>query len=309
MFRIHLIAGLLVLGMAAGCKAQPAPQGSPAAVLNRHIEVMVRAKFGVPQDVEMVLGERKPGKMAGFDMLPITLSHGAKKTVIEFMISSDNQTLARMETYDLVKDPVFAIDVAGRPIRGNPSAKVTVVSYDDLECGYCAKMHQTLFPGAVDRYKDKVRFIYKDLPLVEIHPWAMRASVDANCLAAQSGEAYWAYVDYIHAHGQEVNGEDRNAAKSSEALDRIARQQGTLAKVDGGKLEACLAKQDETQVKASSKEAESLGVEGTPALFVDGERIAGALPEPQLWMVIDRALRAAGVEPPAAPPAPAVAGK
>ena len=54
-------------------------------------------------------------------------------------------------------------------------------------------------------------------------------------------------------------------------------------------------------MRESMHEAEALGVEGTPFLFVDGEHINGALPEEQLWAVIDRALRAAGVEPP--PPA------
>jgi protein-disulfide isomerase len=294
--------------MAAGCKAQPSLQGSPDAALSRQIEVMVRSKFGVPQDFDLAFGARKPSQVAGYDTLPVTISHGIKKTQIDFLLSNDGKTLARLETFDLAKNPALAIDIAGRPIRGNPAAKVTVISYDDLECPYCARMHQSLFPTAMERYKDKVRFIYKDFPLVEIHPWAMHASVNANCLASLSPEAYWTYVDYIHAHGQEVNGEDRNQDKAVAALDRIARQQATLAKLDTARLDACLAKQDETQVRASAKEGESLGVEGTPALFVDGERINGALPEPQIWLVIDRALRAAGVEPPPAPPAPAVAG-
>jgi protein-disulfide isomerase len=165
-------------------------------------------------------------------------------------------------------------------------------------------MHTSLFPETMDRYKDKVRFIYKDDPLTDLHPWAMHAAVDANCIATQSGETYWKFVDYVHAHGQEVTGEDRNLQKSYSALDRIAREEATLAKLDSAKLDACLAKQDETQVKASAKEAETLGVDGTPALFVDGERINGALPTEQVWVVIDRALRAAGIEPPP-PPAPA----
>jgi predicted DsbA family dithiol-disulfide isomerase len=124
----------------------------------------------------------------------------------------------------------------------------------------------------------------------------------------QSPEVYWTYVDYLHAHGQEVSGEDRDINKSFAALDRIARQEGTLAKVDSSKLDACLAKQDETQVRASMKEGDKLGLDSTPSLFVDGERIIGAIPEDQVWMVIDRALRAAGEQPPASPPPPA-AGK
>jgi protein-disulfide isomerase len=266
---------------------------------------MVRSQFNLPPDYAVTLGARKPGQVPGYDALPITFSRGDKKTVADFLISTDGKTLARLETFDLARDPVFSIDVTGRPIRGNPTAGVTVINFDDLECPYCARMHQALFPSTLERYKDKVRFIYKDDPLTELHPWAMHASVDANCLAAQSGEVYWTYVDYLHSHGQEISGPDRNTAKSFAALDRIARQEAALAKLEPAKLDECLAKQDETQVRASASQAEALRVEGTPALFVDGERIDGAVPEDEVWMVIDRALRAAGIEPPPAPPAPA----
>jgi protein-disulfide isomerase len=220
---------------------------------------------------------------------------------MDFLISADGKTLARLEKFDLINDPVFSIDIAGRPIRGNPAAKVTVINFDDLECGYCARLHQELFPATLEHYKDKVRFVYKDFPLVEIHPWAMRAAVDANCLAAQSPDVYWSYVDYLHSHGQEVSGENRDITKSYAALDRIARQEATLTRLDLGKLDVCLAKQDESQVRASSQEALALGVESTPQVFINGERFDGALPQQQVWMVIDRALRDAGEQLPAAP--------
>jgi protein-disulfide isomerase len=301
--RIHFWAGLLALGLAVGCKAQSTGSGTQDAALNRRIEVMVRSQFSIPPDVSVVLGQRAPSQIAGYNALPITLSHGSTKKVIDFLISTDNTKLARMETFDLAKDPVFNIDIAGRPIRGNPDAKVTVINFDDLECPYCGRMHSSLFPSTIDRYKDKVRFVYKDDPLTDLHPWAMHAAVDANCLAEQSGQVYWNYVDYVHAHGQEVSGEDRNMTKSFATLDHIAREESTLAKLNAAKLDACIAKQDETQVRASAKEAEALGVDGTPALFIDGERINGALPAEQVWVVIDRALRADGIEPP--PPATA----
>jgi protein-disulfide isomerase len=306
--RIHFLAGLLALILGIGCKAQTTGSGAQDAALNRRIEVMVRSQFSIPPEVSVALGQRTPSQLSGYDTLPITLSHGSTKKVIDFLISTDNSKLARLESFDLAKDPVFNIDIAGRPIRGNPDARVTVINFDDLECPYCARMHSSLFPSTIDRYKDKVRFVYKDDPLTELHPWAMHAAVDANCLAAQNGQVYWKFVDYVHAHGEEINGEDRNLTKSFAALDRIARDEATLAKLDAAKLDACLAKQDETQVRASAKEAEALGVDGTPALFIDGERINGALPAEQVWLVIDRALRADGIEP---PPATAVqpAGK
>ncbi|MGA7109887.1 MAG: thioredoxin domain-containing protein [Terracidiphilus sp.] len=313
MSRFRLLIGLFALGLALGCKAQPADQTTPDAAINRHIEVLVRTQFNVPQDYTVTIGARQPSQIPGYETLPVTFSRGAKTTPYDFLISTDGKTLARLEKFDLDKDPAFTIDTAGRPVRGNPNAKVTVVNFDDLECPYCARMHQSLFPSTLDHYKDKVRFVYKDYPLYEMHPWAIHAAVDANCLAAQSGEVYWTYVDYLHAHGQEVTGEDRDPAKSFAALDRIARQEATLAKLDTTKLDACLAKQDETQVRASMREGDKLNLDSTPSLFVDGERIVGAITEDQVWMVIDRALRAAGEEPPAtqaAPPAtPKGAGK
>lgn len=303
LLRLHLLAGLLGLSLAVGCKAQSAGPASQDAALNRRIEVMVRSQFGIPPEVSVALGQRTSSQISGFDTLPVTLSHGSTKKVIDFLVSTDNKKLARLETFDLAKDPVFNIDIAGRPIRGNPDAKVTVINFDDLECPFCARMHTSLFPGTMDRYKDKVRFVYKDDPLTDMHPWAMHAAVDANCIGAQNGQTYWNFVDYVHSHGQEVNGQDRNLTKSFAALDRIARDEAAIGKLDSAKLDACIAKQDETQVRASAKEAETLGIDGTPALFVDGERINGAVPEEQVWLVIDRALRADGIEPP--PPAPA----
>jgi protein-disulfide isomerase len=269
----------------------------------RHIEVLVRSQYNVPQEYSLTMGPRKPSQFPGYDALQVTLSHGAKTSVVDFLISTDGRKLARLETFDLANDPAYSINVVGRPIRGNPEAKITVIGFDDLECPYCAQMHSALFPDTLARYKDKVRFIYKDDPLVQIHPWAMRAAVDANCLAAQSGEVYWTYVDYLHGHGQEVSGPERDRAKSFAALDRIARQEASVAKLDGVKLDACLAKQDETAVRASMQEGEALGIDGTPAVFVDGERINGAVPEDKLWIVIDRALRAAGIQPPVTPSA------
>jgi protein-disulfide isomerase len=302
------MAALLALCLTAGCKAQSAPQASPDLALDRHIEVMVRSQFNVPQDFNVTIGARAPSQVSGYEKLPITISRGDKKSVVDFLISTDHQTLAKLETFDLNKDHAFSIDVAGRPIRGNPAATVTVINFDDLECPYCARMHQQLFPATLEHYKGLVRFIYKDNPLpAEMHPWAMHAAVDSTCLAALNGDAYWSYVDYLHAHSDEVTGATRDLSKSFDALNRIARQEAALAKFDPdklAKLDACIAKQDEAPVQASLREGEALSVDGTPALFVNGERVTGAVPRELLWMSIDRALRAAGIEPPPIPPAP-----
>jgi protein-disulfide isomerase len=307
LLRIRLLAGLLLLGLTVGCKAQTGTPASTDLELNRSIELQVRSEFQLPNDVVVTVGARKPSQFTGYQTLPITLSHDAKTQEIDFLISNDNSKLVHLTTMDLTKTPGDSINLEGRPIRGNPAAKVTVINFDDLECPYCARMHQELFPITLAHYGDKVRFIYKDNPIAELHPWAVHASVDANCLAAQNGTVYWNFVDYVHAHGEDITGPDRNVQKSYEALDRIARQEGTMGKLDATKLDACLTKQDDTQVIASAKEASALGLEGTPELFVNGEQVNGAVPQDQLWAAIDRALRAEGEQPPPEPPATAAA--
>ncbi len=304
--RLAWLSVIVFFAAAVGCKAQSTAGSIPDPALARRIEVMVRGQFTVPADYTCTIGARKPSNIPGYDSIQVTLAHGEHSTTNDFLISTDNKTLARLDKFDLEKNPSQHIPIDNRPVRGNPAAKVTVITFDDLECPYCARMHQQLFPETLNHYGDKVRFVYKDDPIPEIHPWAMRAAVDANCIADQNGGAYWGYVDYLHAHGQEISGPDRDLQKSSAALDRIAREQGKIFSLDAGKLDECMQKQDETKIRASMKEAEALGIEGTPYVFVDGEHIDGAQPIEQVWLVIDRALRAAGVEPPpaAAQPAP-----
>jgi protein-disulfide isomerase len=185
---------------------------------------------------------------------------------------------------------------------------VVIVSFDDLECPFCAKMHSALFPAVQERYKDQVRIVYQDFPLAEIHPWAMRAAVNANCLAAQNGTAYWSYVDYVHEHFADVGGSEKTLAKANETLDTQAREAGKAQKVSEAKLNQCIEKQDDTEVKSSIKLGTDLGIDGTtPTLFINGERLTGALPVEYVYRMIDRALVAAGLTPPP-PIAPAQQG-
>ena len=179
---------------------------------------------------------------------------GEKKQTYDFLLSKDKKTLIRMTKLDLTKDPyaevMKKIDIKGRPTRGNKDAKVVVVSFDDLECPFCSRMHQTLFPELLKEYGNRVLFVYKDFPLSEIHPWAMHAAVDADCLATQSNDAYWEFADYIHANQHEVNSEATRTDQFA-ALDRIALSDAPKYKLDSAKLQACIKAQDDGVVKAS----------------------------------------------------------
>ena len=151
MKRFYFFAGLFALSAALGCKAQPAAL-SPDAAINRRIEIMVRSTYNIPEDYTITLGVRSPSQVPGYDALPISIGKDGKATVIDFLLSADNKTLAHMDKYDLTAAP----NVAGRPIRGNPEAKVTVVGFDDLECPFCASDARNALsrnPGALQGHR------------------------------------------------------------------------------------------------------------------------------------------------------------
>lgn len=297
-------AGIIFILICLGCSAQSVPPDR-AAQIERHI----RAYYSLPADVQVTLGPLKPSEFPNFDSLTVTLNNSDRKQQVDFLLSKDGKQLIRITKLDLSKDPyaeiMNKISTSGRPARGNKDAKVVAVNYDDFECPYCSRMHQTLFPEIFKEYGDKVLFIYKDFPLAEIHPWAIHAAVNANCLAAQNNDAFWDYADYLHANRKEVDAA-QGADGRARVLDKLAMDQGQKHNLDAAKLEACVKAQKEDAVRASMKEADGLGVSATPTMFINGQKLDGAVPLPELRAALDRALKDAGVPVPP-PPAPSAA--
>jgi len=287
-----------------GCSAQ-APNE-----LNQKIERHLRFTYKLPPGVKVTISAPHSSDFPNYDALTVTFDDQGHKQNYDFLLSKDQKTLMRMTKMDLGQDPyaevMKKIDVKGRPVRGNPNAKVVVVNYDDFQCPYCSHAHQTLFPQLLKEYGDRIAFIYKDFPLSEIHPWAIHAAVDADCLASQSGDAYWDFADYIHAHRDVVNSE-KGLENQFAALDRITIDEAGKFKVDKDKLQACVKAQDNRAVKESVKEGEALDVSGTPAMFVNGQLVDGARPAAELREIFDSALKQAGLSAPAHAAAPTAA--
>ncbi len=298
---------IFVLTLAAlGCHAQTPLEtsGKLSPELARRVEVLIRSKSSIPPDYDIQIGPRTKSDVPGFDAISVTFTaNGKTSKPVSFLLSTDNKTLAQFSKYDISKDPKLLVSGDGRPARGGPAnAPVLIVGFDDLECPYCAKLHQQLFPALTERYKNQIHIVYRDFPL-DIHPWAMRAAIDTNCVGAQSPVGYWNLVDYIHANASELGGTEKSLAKANDTLDSLAREEGKRQKLNSDALNACIVKQDDSAIKESMKLGESLGVESTPVLFINGEKVEGALPVEFVYRMIDNALIASGQTPPPPPPA------
>ena len=301
-------AFVVLLMICLGCSAQ-APQAAPAPYsgqtlsgdLLQSVERQVRAHYSLPPDVKLIVGGLRASDFPNYDALTITFDSPEKKQAYEFLLSRDHKTLLRVSKMDLTKDPyaeiMGKIDVKGRPTRGNKDAKVVIVNYDDFECPFCSRMHATLFPQILKEYGDRVLIIYKDYPLEEIHPWAVHAAVDANCLSAQAVDAYWDYADYLHGNQNSVSSAKGRDGQNEE-LDKLAMLQGQKHHLDEPRLRACLKAQDEKAVRDSLSEGDEVGVSATPTLFVNGQKLDGAVPAEDIRAALDQALKDAGVAPP-----------
>jgi protein-disulfide isomerase len=322
--RFTAILAAATLSAVLGCHAQtPAAAtdaGTPLTLeQSRRVEVLVRQKANLPPGADLNMSGRTPSEFAGYDSISVTVSdEGHTSHPIQFLLSKDGKTLAQISKYDIAADPRTLLSADGRPARGGSlTAPVLIVGFDDLECPYCARMHSTIFPAVTERYGDKVRIVYKDYPLESIHPWAMHAAVDVNCLADQSPEGYWTLVDQVHAHADDISSGAQKETDPAKALtsvyaqlDSMTTMQGKSHKVDDTKLQACIKAQDTKAIKAEIALGDTFHLESTPVLFINGDKIDGALPIDYFFKIIDNALRAEGVTPPPpyvdpVPPAPA----
>ena len=287
----------------------------PPAVAHR-VEILLRNKANLPPLSTITIGPVESSDVPGFHTINVTVTADDKSShPIKFLLSDDGKTVAQFVKYDISADPRTMISDADRPARGGPaSAPVVIVNFDDLECPFCARFHDSLFPAITQRYGDKVHIVYRDFPLDQ-HPWAMHASVDVNCLAAQSPTGYWNLVDYIHHNAEDI-GADPNAKpddpkadgkpdapkhtldRAYTQLDKLTREQGAQQKVDAVKLDSCIAKQDTSAIEASKQLGTTLDIESTPTFYINGEKYEGALPIEYIFGQIDDALRAENVTPP-----------
>lgn len=296
---------VLLLLFSAGCSAQTV---SPE--VKTKIQRQIQAQYDLPADVAVEVGPRRPSEFPSYDYVTITLKGREHEQKVDFLLSQDGKTLAKVTKIDLTKD-IYAermskIDVAGRPVRGNPNAKVTIVNYDDLQCPFCSRMHTTLMTEILPQYGDRIKIVYKDYPL-SMHPWAKHSANDANCLAESNSAAYWEFADFVHAN-QKAIGSGQDLTRSTLELDRIAVDIGKKNGVDTTKLQACLKNQPDKVLKASMAEGELLGLNATPTMYINGQKLEGAVDADEVRAVINAQLLAAGIQPPA-PPAPAAAAQ
>jgi protein-disulfide isomerase len=168
-------------------------------------------------------------------------------------------------------------------LLGDPDAPVCVVEYGDYECPYCAGAWPVL-RELVSTSAGRVRLIFRNFPLFEVHPHALTAALAAESVAASGGEqAYWLLHDKLFVHQSRLNDFD---------LQIYAKAVGGDPDLATGEPAQAFA----PIVQADYASGIEVGVSGTPTLFIQGESYSGRVDVPSLR-------RAVGVAPVGVAPA------
>jgi protein-disulfide isomerase len=159
--------------------------------------------------------------------------------------------------------PVHAVDHA----LGAADAAVTLVEYGDYQCPHCARAHPVV-QEIRGRLGDRLRFVFRNFPLTEIHPNALHAAEAAESVAAHAGEeAFWRMHHAIFAHQRDSRTALHDSHLAQYAAEAGAEGDAVLRDLDAGT--------HEERVRAEFMGGIRSGVNGTPTFFVNGRRFDG----------------------------------
>lgn len=183
------------------------------------------------------------------------------------------------------KEAVFELSADDDAVKGQASAPVTIIEFSDFQCPYCAKFAKETLPLLEKDFiqTGKARFIFRDLPL-EFHQHAQKAAEAAEC-AGEQGK-FWELHDMLYLYQNKLD---------PESLKVYANELG----IDMGKFNKCLDEgQMAEEVKKDFADAQKYGITGTPAFFINGKLVTGAVPYADFKKEIEAALgKAAGTVP------------
>jgi protein-disulfide isomerase len=189
----------------------------------------------------------------------------AKINTIEGKINNVEQNQKEMMKFFKPRKPsvdynkVHNIPIGKSKIRGNEKAPVTIVEFSDFQCPYCSKLQPTL-KQVLDAYPDKVRLVFKDFPL-SFHKQAMNAA-RASHAAGEQGK-YWEMHDLVFENYNKLT-------------EDMFKEFAEKLKLDITKFTADYkSNKYDNQIQQDMNLGKSIGVSGTPTLFLNGKRMSG----------------------------------
>lgn len=274
---VFAFALFAVLALAFGrtkSPSQDATQSSSvpptSAALHAKVESYLRVLFGWGPEYKVTLGPATPSEIPDLLKVLVSVNYQGHDQTGTVYVTKDARFMFRGEIRDMSKDP-FAetrakIKLGDSPSLGPADAKLTVVEFSDFECPHCQEVYSIL--KVVEPEFPQVRFVFKNFPLEQIHPWAMTAALAGRCVYKSGSSA-----DFLKFQDSVFTNQDAVTADS--AWDQLT-QYAIAAGVSADALHSCMTAPDtKAAVEADLAEGKALGVDSTPTFFINGRPFVG----------------------------------
>ena len=289
-----LIAAVASCGPRSESRVEPAPVAAAerariGTLVVEYFEKVTNIPSNVTLDLKNLAPSEVPGILKGVIEASMGPTTGPTTQQVPFLVSRDGRYLVRGEFADLTIDPLASavekMSMKDVPERGPADAPVTIVEYSDFECSFCARAYHMFEDQIMKDYAGKVRLVFKNMPSIGIHPWALGAAIAAECARTQNPKAFWKMYDFLFQHQEQIN-----ADNLKDQVIGAAKDDG----LDAGEFTKCIdAKQPMPRVDADLKEAQSLDIKLTPTFFINGRRVEGAVPYETFKEMLDREIASA----------------
>lgn len=257
---------------AAAAEAQGAAVTPEQQQLLRATEAFLRDLYAWGPDYKLALGPLTQSPAADFYKVPIQVTFNGQSDNGGVYVSKDGKTVLRGDLFVLHGDPYEQVrahlNIAGNPSTGPENAAITLVEFADFECPHCREFSQNF--EAIRQKYPQVRLVYKDFPLVDLHPWAETAAVAARCAYMQSPAAFWKMHDEIFKNQDNITPDNAYDEFNSFAKDQA---------LDAEAFKSCLSSPDAAKaVEANRADGITLGISSTPTVYVNGRPVVGGDP-------------------------------
>jgi protein-disulfide isomerase len=247
----------------------------------------IRQEFKVPETTTLTVGPFHDSGISNFLATSVAAQSDKGKQTEDFYATSDKQVFVMGKILnlgvDLRREALRTMATANQPSQGPAHAPVTIVEYADLECPMCGKLHLFLENDLLPKYGDKVRVIFKEFPLVQIHDWSLTAAIANECVYKLKPEAFAPYRTLIFQSQTTTN-----ATNVRDNLLNYADQVG----VDRSSLAGCLdSKASMQRIDEGTSEAKQLEVQSTPTCFINGRMLVGFVSPDAYYKAVDAALQ------------------
>ena len=246
------------------------------------VKAQLESKLPAPSDADILkVFEENKARMP-----PGSTVESMREQIIGFLQKDKGREIA-MKLFDelkaksnyqlLLEEPRVVVEAKG-PARGPEGAKITIVEFSDFECPFCSKAEDSV-NQVMEKYAGKVRLVFRHFPL-SFHPHAPKAAEAAACAADQG--KFWEMHKQLFANQKALS------------IDEL-KQHAAAVGLEKGKFDECLdSGKNKALVEADTKACSDVGVTGTPAFFINGKLLSGALPASEFEKVIDAELKKGG---------------